>query len=174
MKPCAALALVLALVLATRASAAQESTLVNTLENSRGELHKFLATLLAVKEPDQGEALPVVLEGEGLSMTYHVVEKPVILPPRTVVNLSRTLLSVDAYYAGMSACLFDPAVAFRFKKGAHVVQALICFRCSELVFEDGHGRALSGRFRLDSGRSVLLKASKEAFPDNEDLARIEK
>jgi hypothetical protein len=153
-------------------SAGQEPRLVNTLENSRSEVSSFLKSLGAVGAPDRAEALPVKLVGAGLSAESFVEEQPVVLASKVGAKLAGALLSVDSYAEGMSACLFNPAVAFRFHQGGKAVQALVCFQCNELVFEEPGGRALSGKMRLSKGRSILLATAKLAFPKNRELQEL--
>jgi hypothetical protein len=166
------LGVMLGVMLASQAQA--QEPLVNTLENSRTELSSFLNSLGAVRASERVEALPVKMVGEGLSSESVVEELPTVLAPSVGAKLASTLLSVNSYAGGMSACLFNPAVAFRFRQGTRAVQALVCFQCSELVFEEPGGRALSGRMRLGKGRPVLLAEAKRAFPQNRELQSLKK
>lgn len=152
----------------------QKPPLVNTLDNSREELAIFLSSLLPLRSPDKVVALPVTMIGDGLSAQTRVEERPVQLDGQEAQKVGAALASEDSYAGGVSACLFEPAVAFRFQRGPSGVQALVCFRCSELIFEDEAGRQRSGRMRLGANRSVLLAAAKRAFPNNPELSAFDK
>jgi hypothetical protein len=153
-------------------AATKAPQLVNTLDNSRSELARFLATLETVRSPQGVDALPVVMDGEGLSSVHRVEERPVRLSGETARALSKSLLDAASYQGGMSACLFQPAVALRFRSEQGVVEALVCFHCSELVFEGVDGHALSGRLRFGLARASLLAAAKEAFPQNQAIQAL--
>jgi hypothetical protein len=167
------LGVMLGVMLACQAHA-QEPALVNTLANSRTELSSFLNSLSAVRGSERVEALPVKMVGVGLSAEILVEELPTVLAPSVGAKLASTLLNINSYEGGMSACLFNPAVAFRFRQGTKAIQALVCFQCSELIFEEPGGRALSGKMRLGKGRPVLLAEAKRAFPQNRELQALKK
>jgi hypothetical protein len=132
------------------------------------------AALAPMRAPDRVEALPMRAEGMGLSSTYHVVEKPVALGPKTAQRVSATLLDKDSYEGGISACMFDPGITFRFHKGTESVQAQVCFMCGEVIFETVAGRSLSRRLTLGEGRAPLLAAARRAFPNNAMLDAMTK
>ena len=155
------------------ASPAQEPTAVNTLDNSHAELASFLSSL-GLQSADRVDILPVTMVGQGLSSKPLVEDHPVQLDRQSAQTVAVALANADSFSGGMSACLFEPAVAFRFRRGTNVVQALVCFRCSELIFEDTAGRQRSGRMRLGSNRSILLAAARRAFPQNPDLRALAK
>lgn len=154
----AVLAVLVVVGLASRA-AADEPKLVDTLDASVAESQRFFATLVAVRSPETVVALPVRVDGGGASSTHRVLEQPVALDTATARQLSTTLLDTKSYRGGMTACLFDPAVAFRFSRGSEVVQVLVCFTCSDLVFEDSQGRLLSRKMSIGNGRAALLNAA---------------
>jgi hypothetical protein len=147
---------------------AQKVKTVETVDQQLALLFKTPA-LAPLREPDRVEALPVWIIGDGLASTFRVVEKPAALDAQTMRNLRRTLLDTDAYSGGVSACMFTPAVALRFYKGAEPVQVVICFMCGELIFQDAAGRDLSGRLMIGEARTQLLAAARKAFPKNQAL-----
>jgi cyclophilin family peptidyl-prolyl cis-trans isomerase len=149
-----------------------EAEPVNTLLSSRADLERFFSSLVAVKSHETVEALPVTLVGEGLSSIHRVEERPIRLSADTGRALAKVLLSVDSYDAAMSARLFEPAVALRFHGRGTCIQALVCFRCSELVFEDAAGKALSGRMKFGRARATLLSTAKKAFPANREIQAL--
>jgi hypothetical protein len=146
---------------------------VKTFETDYPEPVRLLKmpALKALREPDRLEALPVRIEGVGLSSTFHVVETPIALDAQTMGNLRKTLLNARSY-GGMTACMFDPAVALRFHKGAESVQIVICFKCGELIFQDAAGRDLSRRLTFHEIRAPLLAAARKAFPKDKALQSL--
>jgi hypothetical protein len=147
---------------------------VKTFETVYPEPARLIKTaaLAPLREPDRLEALPIRIEGDGLSSTFHVVEKPIALDAQTMGGLRKTLLNADSY-GGMTACMFDPAVALRFYKGAESVQIVICFKCGELIFQDAAGRDLSRRLTFHEGRAQLLAAARKAFPKDKTLQALQ-
>jgi hypothetical protein len=124
-----------------------------------------------LREPDRVEALPVQIIGAGLSSTFRVVEKPVALDAQTMGGLRKALLNTQSY-GGFTACMFTPGVALRFHKGAQSVQAVICFMCGEVIFQDAAGRDLSSRLTIGEARKPLLAAARKAFPKDEVLREL--
>jgi hypothetical protein len=121
-----------------------------------------------LREPDRVEALPVRIIGQGLSSTFSVVEKPVALDTQTMRGLRKTLLNTQSY-GGFNACMFTPGVALRFHKDTESVQAVICFMCGEVIFQDAAGRDLSSRLTIGEARKPLLAGARKAFPKDEAL-----
>jgi hypothetical protein len=125
-----------------------------------------LRTLLdIVRHADRVEALPVTATaGEGLSAKYDVVEKPVLVDAATGRSLGRLLTRYDWTGWSPSACMFDPAVAFRFHKGGRAAQVRICFVCGEMALD-----GIAGRFgqkkMIRSGRESWRRAAQKAFPN---------
>ena len=154
------------------AAADDELALVNTLDSSAEELEAFFASLQAVSAPDSVEVLTVAMSGTGLIARPAVGEPPVALDEAAARELTDTLLRVDSYRASMSACLFQPAVAFRFHSAAGTVEVPVCFECNELIFREPEGKPLSGRFLLGKGRAPLLAIAKKAFPGNAKLQAL--
>jgi hypothetical protein len=124
-----------------------------------------------LREPDRIEVLPVRIIGQGLSSTYRVVEKPVAVDAQAMGKLRKTLLDTDSY-GGFTACMFDPGVAFRFYKGTQSVQAVFCFMCGEVIFEDASGRNLSDRMWFAAARTEVLAAARKAFPKDQALREL--
>jgi hypothetical protein len=147
---------------------------VKIMEPADTSLTKLFASaaLAPLREPDRAEALPVQIAGAGLSSDYRVVERPVALGPKTMQGLRKTFLNEDAF-GGMTACMFDPAVAFRFYKGTKSVQVLVCFMCGEVVFENADGRGLTRKMVMSrEARTQLLAAARRAFPKNQSLQAV--
>ena len=146
--------------------------LVNTLDSSVAEIEQLFDSLVAVRIPDSVEALPMIRVGSGKSAKHVVDDRPVRLTRANAQAASGTLLAVDSYLRAMSACMFSPAVAFRFRSQDEVILALVSFECSEVIFEEPAGRRLSGRLKLGAGRGPLLAIAKSAWPENQALQAL--
>lgn len=167
--------LALALVIGVAAPTArtdEPTRLVNTLDNSAVEIEALFASLTTVQNPEVVELLPVVITRQDKWPVHAVGDHPVRLTQTNAQALSRTLLTVDSYLQAMSACLFVPEVAFRFRANHEVVLAFVSFECGEVVFEDSAGRQLSGRLKLGTGRAPLLAVARAAWPDNQELQAL--
>jgi hypothetical protein len=93
-----------------------------------------------------------------------VVEKPVPVDEKTGRALGQLLIDYDWTSGSASACMFEPVVAFRFRRGAEAAVVEICFKCGEKVI-DGVDGPLGGKQRLsDRERRAWLQAAKRAFP----------
>ena len=80
-------------------------------------------------------------------------------------EIGKALMSAVSYYGGMSACMFQPGIALRFRGASDSVQALVCFLCDELVFEQPGGRALSDRLMFKpSLRTASPRSLARRFP----------
>lgn len=141
--------------------------------NAAGSVQEELARLFAspafaaVRQAERVEALPVDMVGGGISATHQVVERPVSLDPKAMRDVGETVGNLKSYLGGSSACLFQPALALRFHKGRDSVQALVCFDCDELVFEDAGGRPLGDSLMFNRrARARLLAVARKAFPAN--------
>ena len=162
--------LVLALsVLSTTVNTAPQSGIAKpkTLEGPRAELKAFFLSeaLAPLRDPDRVEVLPVEMVGGGLSSTSRAVERPTALDAATARQASKTLLAHDLYGGAVSACMFEPVMAIRFHKGSRSVQALVCFTCDELMFQE-NGIALGEKFGFRAARRPLLAVAKKAFPSD--------
>jgi hypothetical protein len=129
------------------------------------EVRQLRDLLDIVQHADRVEALLVkATSGEGLSTNYDVVEKPVLVHLSAGRSLGRGLVRYDWSSWSPSACMFDPAVAFRFHKGGRAAQVRICFMCGEMALD-----GIAGRFGqkkiIRSGRESWLSAARKAFPN---------
>jgi hypothetical protein len=123
-----------------------------------------LFVLLAVTSAAAAQELPKAT-GDGLSTTYDVVEKPEKIDVETGRSLGRRLVRYDWAGWSASACMFDPAVAFRFYSGARSTQVQICFMCGEMAL-DGIGGLYGNKKGLpDADRKAWRRAAQKAFPD---------
>jgi hypothetical protein len=129
------------------------------------------ASMRVVDEAERVEALPVTMVGMGLSSTPHIEERPVRLDAKTGRALADVLAAYDWDGGSPMACMFQPAVAFRFHHGGRSTQVLICFECGEMVL-DGLGGPLGGKKLLGRDRKIWLQAAKQAFPNDPDLRRV--
>jgi hypothetical protein len=130
---------------------------------------KQLAAMLdVVRSADRVEALPIRGEGAGLSATFTVVETPVPVDGATGRALGGLLLRHDWTRWSPMACIFDPGVAFRFRRGGEAVVVQVCFMCGEMAL-DGIEGALGRKKALEpSERRTLLRAAGKAFPGKFD------
>jgi hypothetical protein len=153
------LALLIVLGTATPAAAQGPDTQVTAAQRRQ------LATMLAtVRNAERVEALPIRGEGEGLSATFTVVEQPVAVDGATGRALGRLLAAHDWTHWSPMACIFDPGVAFRFRRGSEAVVVEVCFMCGEMAL-DGIGGPLGRKRVLEPReRHALLRAAKKAFP----------
>jgi hypothetical protein len=140
---------------------AQQPTTVDTVEQFLS-----LPALGPVREAKRVEAVAVEMVGAGLSSTHRLVGRPVLLDTKTRHAVSSTVSSGSSYVGGSMACLFQPGVAFRFHNGRDSIQALVCFLCDELLFEDAGGKRLGDKLTIsEDGRARLLEVAVKTFPD---------
>ena len=133
-----------------------------------GEQRQLAALLDAVRNAERVEALPVEIIGEGLSSTSRVVEKPVAVNAATGRALARILTGYAWTSWSNSACMFDPAVAFRFTRGATATVVKVCFMCGEMALDEINGRFGEKKGLSFSSRNAFLRAAKKAFPKQFD------
>jgi hypothetical protein len=69
-----------------------------------------------------------------------VVDKPVAVNAATGRALGRILTRYDWTSWTPSACMFDPALAFRFTPGTTSTVVEVCFMCGEMALTDASGR----------------------------------
>jgi hypothetical protein len=154
-----------ALVLLTlHAQASDDADFRRTLET------RFSSPSFApVREAERVDALPVNSEGEGLSSTYRVQERPVTLDSSAARELRQAILKPESYRGGPLACMFQPGLALRFYKGEDRVQALVCFSCDELIFEHaGQESGWQDKLAFDTAlRGRLLDIARETLPGRE-------
>ena len=128
-----------------------------------------LAALLdTVRHADRVEALPVEIIGAGLSSTSRAVDKPVPVKAETGRALGRVLTGYDWTSWSPSACMFDPAVAFRFTRGAQSTVVKVCFQCGEMALDGIEGRFAEKKILSFEARNAFLRAAKRAFPKQFD------
>jgi hypothetical protein len=126
---------------------------------------KQLAAMLdIVRNAERVEALPVEIEGVGLSSTSHAVEKPVLVNAATGRALGRILTGYDWTSWSPSACMFDPGVAFKFTRGAQSTVVQVCFMCGEMALDGIDGRFSEKKMLSFAARNAFLRAAKKAFP----------
>jgi hypothetical protein len=131
---------------------------------------KQLAVLLdTVRNAERVEAMPVEIVGEGLSSTSRVVDKPVAVNAVTGRALGRILTRYDWTSWSPSACMFDPALAFRFTRGRTSTVVEVCFMCGEMALRDVRGRFAEKKMLSFAGRNAFLRAAKKAFPKKFDM-----
>ena len=121
-----------------------------------------------VRNAERFEALPVEMQGTGLSSTSRVVEKPVAVSAATGRALGRVLTSYDWTSWSPSACMFDPAVAFRFTRGTQSTIVQVCFMCGEMALDGIDGRFSEKKILSFEARNGFLRAAKKAFPKRFD------
>jgi hypothetical protein len=134
---------------------------------------QLVAMLDVVRNAQRFEALPVAIEGIGLSSTSHAVEKPVAVDAATGRALARILTRYDWTSWSASACMFDPAVAFRFTRGAQSTIVKVCFMCGEMALDGIEGRFSEKKGLSFAARNAFLRAAKKAFPKQFDEVREE-
>jgi hypothetical protein len=119
-----------------------------------------------VREAERVDVLPIESEGEGLSSTYRVQERPVTLHPSAARELRQAILKPESYRGGPMACMFQPGLALRFHKGGEWVQALVCFSCDELIFEhQGQEANWQDKLTFDATlRRRMLEIAKKTLP----------
>ena len=132
------------------------------------EQRQLAAFLETVRHAERVEALPVEIIGEGLSSTSRVVDKPVTVNAETGRALGRVLTGYDWASWSASACMFDPAVAFRFTRGARSTIVKICFMCGEMALHGIEGRFAEKKQLSFPERNAFLRAAKKAFPKEFD------
>jgi hypothetical protein len=82
--------------------------------------------------------------------------------------LGRILTRYDWTSWSPSACMFDPAVAFRFTRGKASTAVKVCFMCGEMVLNDVGGRFGEKKILSFASRNAFLRAAKKAFPTRFD------
>jgi hypothetical protein len=154
----------LVLLAATSGTAAQDSPEIKTEPIPAAERGRLRELLAVVRNAERVEALPVRGEGTGLSATYRVVEKPVVLDSATARSVERLLASYDWPSGSAMACLFEPAVAFRFRRGNEAAVVQVCFLCGEMALDGIDGPLGDKKWLAPKERRTLLRAAKKAFP----------
>jgi hypothetical protein len=156
------------LLAVTSAAAAQELPKVKEEPIPVAERQRLRELLDIVEHADRVVALPVkATSGEGLSTQYDVVEKPVKVDLETGRSLGRRLVRYDWAGWSASACMFNPAVAFRFYNGARSTQVQICFMCGEMALDGIHGLYANKKALPGGDRKPWLRAARKAFPNEQ-------
>lgn len=131
---------------------------------------KQLAAMLdTLRNAERVEALPIRGEGEGLSATFTVVEEPVPVDGATGRTLGRMLAAHDWSRWSPMACIFDPGVAFRFRRGSEAVVVEVCFMCGEMALDGIEGPLGRKKVLEPRERRALLRAAQRAFPKQFDV-----
>jgi len=133
-----------------------------------GEQQQLAAMLDIVRNAERVEALPVEIVGDGLSSSSRTVEKPVAVNAATGRALGRVLTRYDWTSWSPSACMFMPAVAFRFSRGTDSTVVKVCFMCSEMALAGITGRFAEKKILPFEARNRFLRAAKKAFPKKFD------
>jgi hypothetical protein len=121
-----------------------------------------------VSAPERVEVLPVedmldeLKPGEsasdlGLAAHFRVIEKPRSLDTHTRAELRRILMNPRSYSSAVSACTFQPFVAFRHWAAGVFVDVLVGPRCSQVAFAE-NGRDLLGYLLLTNQAAGKLQA----------------
>jgi hypothetical protein len=66
------------------------------------------------------------------------------------------------------ACIFDPGVAFRFRRGSEAVVVEVCFMCGEMALDGIEGPLGRKKVLEPSERRMLFRAAQRAFPKQFD------
>ena len=152
------------LMLAATSAAAQDLPKVQEEPIPVAERQRLRELLDIVAHADRVVALPVkATSGEGLSTKYDVVEKPVKVDLETGRSLGRRLVRYDWDSWSAMACMFQPAVAFRFYQGDRSAQVQICFTCGEMARRDGG--PLRQQEDAPKAARPWRRAARKALPD---------
>jgi hypothetical protein len=86
-----------------------------------------------------------------------------VLTPEDAASVRKILRRSSSYESYVTACLFEPGVAFTFPSRADLL-VLVCFKCEEVAFAKGStGLA---KFSLSAlGKQELLRLSSRLFPE---------
>ena len=93
-------------------------------------------------------------------------------------QVARTLLDVfntKPYYWDQSSCEFNPGVAFRFYKGAEILDAVVCYDCAAILLSTGENGRLqrgAGTESFGSEYENMYAIAKAAFPDDAEIQKL--
>ena len=86
-----------------------------------------------------------------------------MLSAEDAAALKAVLLKPSSYPSYVSACMFEPGIAFAIPADSDLM-VLVCFKCSEVAFVKGRKR-LEVFSVTDTGKQALLEISRKAYPD---------
>src|SRR5262249_50693304 len=89
-------------------------------------------------------------------------------------KLSAILLEAATYQEASAKC-FEPGVAFRLRADQRSAEVLICFMCNDINVRPNRKGNRDASQLADFGQPVrvrLLKLTKEAFPDDEQIQNL--
>lgn len=126
-----------------------------------------------VRSPSRVEVFRIRTRELGsLSLADYTLSSPVALRSETSARLTAILLDERNYVWGVKlGCWPNYGVLARFHSGSAAVDVLFCFECSLLDSLTGDRHLGEGYFRPAS--RLLLAVVREAFPEDEDLRRLE-
>ena len=102
-------------------------------------------------------------ESLGFAAKFHVRPETSVLSVADADALRRVLGRATTYESAVSACMFEPGVAFTFPARSDLL-VLVCFKCEEVGFVQGDQRL--GHLALTkAGTRELLKISTRLFPE---------
>lgn len=148
---------------------------------SQSKMKKYLGAevMALLSNPKKVEAFRV---HEATRQTW-AQSKPKTLSKRDAKKLS-AILSDETRYEWdngkpvMLGCIFNPAVAYRFKRDEKFVSVLVCFRCSQVLFvPDGLPNVDKEKpaFRLAwvvELRPDVLQITKNVFPGDQEIQQM--
>lgn len=101
---------------------------------------------------------------------YPVLATSEIIRGQELENFKQLLLRRDGFlFAPPKLCTFEPAIAFRLKRGTEVVEILICFSCDERMY---HAEKESIYEHIDPIRPEFLRIAKMYFPTDKKLQEL--
>lgn len=77
--------------------------------------------------------------------------------------MSRLLAKYDWTSWSPMACLFQPGVAFRFRRGSEATVVQVCFMCGEMALDGIRGPLGRKKALHPAERNAFLRAAKKAF-----------
>ena len=109
------------------------------------------------------DKVPVDAESLQLPGVFRVRKSPITLRSADAAKLRAVLKRPSSYSSLVSACMFEPGVAFTFPVRDDLM-LLICFKCREVAFVKGT-QVLSKLSLSNGGRQGLWEASTKVFPE---------
>jgi hypothetical protein len=155
----------LVLLAATSAAAAQDLPKIKEEPIPVAERQRLRELLDIVAHADRVVALPMKARAGELDSMARVVEKPVPVDAAAGRSLGRRLVRYDWDSWSAMACMFQPAVAFRFYQGDRSAQVQICFTCGEMMLDRMDGRLGDKKLLSKADKDAWLRAARKSFPD---------